>query len=453
MRPFDSFDSSSSEGWMESLHNFDSYYSSQTQQPMHALDAFSQNTVYYSNSALFEETIDFVKYPYKHYDIDDELLDFPSPASSSASMLSPSSSSDYSVPESCSPTNSPQGNFPATMTCSPADIMPSTFSINDEYQESPSAQNSLELNTCDPFYNNQSLGSSTSEIDTAEAWVETSSWSVRPPASFADFSNPRAAIDKEELLVHPALPMSPQQVDGFSSCATTTQKKPAKARRRPNKKVQSQSIAPRLVSSSPADSYVARSSVSSISHNYHPLHSESSIDIVQPQASTSAVVSNVPITRKRKRSYQEEDFSYYNVASHHRAAKEQIRYTEDGVDCNDDDDPEYNCHIEDSEDDDYGGSQKQSARTKRSRASTSNISGSDPGFPCPEPGCERIFHRSADQRRHSESAHEHRRFPCIYCHAVLSRHDALIRHQVKARRCARRARQAQGRLPNASFGG
>lgn len=40
---------------------------------MHALDAFSQNTVYYSNSALFEETIDFVKYPYKHYDIDDEV--------------------------------------------------------------------------------------------------------------------------------------------------------------------------------------------------------------------------------------------------------------------------------------------------------------------------------------------------------------------------------------------
>ncbi|KAJ3814738.1 hypothetical protein EV368DRAFT_62609 [Lentinula lateritia] len=437
--PFDSFDSSSSEGWMEleSLRNFDSYYSPQIQQPM----------VYYPNSALFEETTDFVKYPYKHYDIDETGLFFSSPVSSSGSTLSPSSSSEYSVPESCSSTNSPQGSSPATLTCSPTDIMPSTFYINDSYHQSPLAHNPLELNTCDTFYNDHSLRSSTSDIDTAEGRVGTSSWPVRPPASFAEFSIPRAAIDKEELnlLVPLALPMSPPQV---SLCATTTQKKPTKARRR-NKKAHSQGIATRLVSPSPADSYLAGSSVSSISHNYHPLHSKSSIDIVQPQASTSAVVSDVPFTRKRKRDFQEKDFSYNNVASHHRAAKEQISYKED-VDCNDDDDPEYNnsCHVEDSEDDDYGGSL---ARTKRSRASTSNSSGSTPRFLCPEPGCRRSFKRLADQRRHGESAHEHKRFPCIYCPAVLSRYDALIRHQVNTSRCRRRMLQAQGIPSNASF--
>ncbi|KAL0953185.1 hypothetical protein HGRIS_004440 [Hohenbuehelia grisea] len=49
-------------------------------------------------------------------------------------------------------------------------------------------------------------------------------------------------------------------------------------------------------------------------------------------------------------------------------------------------------------------------------------------FPCPRPGCTADFNRPADIRRHIDSVHEKKKYPCEECGRQFSRRDALKFH-------------------------
>ncbi|KAJ4483800.1 hypothetical protein J3R30DRAFT_3451488 [Lentinula aciculospora] len=136
------------------------------------------------------------------------------------------------------------------------------------------------------------------------------------------------------------------------------------------------------------------------------------------------VPASLVAAQKRKR-VNEDEASYRDVASHHRATKRRISYKEanlSDLDDGDDDEPEY----EDDGDSNADGPEPLNIKGPSSKT-----------YQCGYPDCPKVFGRSYDAQRHIDTAHKAKKYTCPSCKKSLSRRDALVRHIKMSKRCAK----------------
>ncbi|KAJ4483771.1 hypothetical protein J3R30DRAFT_1827504 [Lentinula aciculospora] len=140
----------------------------------------------------------------------------------------------------------------------------------------------------------------------------------------------------------------------------------------------------------------------------------------------SPLVLASPVAAQKRKRVNEDEASYRDVASHHRATKRRISYKEadlsDLDDGDDDDEPEY----EDDGDSNADGPEPLNIKGPSSKT-----------YQCGYPDCPKVFGRSYDAQRHIDTAHKAKKYTCPSCKKSLSRRDALVRHIKMSKRCAK----------------